>query len=216
MRHSEQLNEIAAALAKAQGKVKSAIKANTNPHFRSKYADLASVKDACADALSANDIAVVQAHGFEGDRVVMFTRLIHKSGQWLESVYPIKPVKDDPQGLASATTYARRISLSSMVGVVADEDDDGNAASQTRHDEPRRESPAPRPEADNRVKAEQWAFKSIEFIENCMGASEIDAYYGQNSERLAKLQKVHPDLFKQVQAAITAQREFVNVKDAAE
>ena len=212
MRHSEQLNEIAAALAKAQGKVKSAIKANTNPHFRSKYADLASVKDACADALSANDIAVVQAHGFEGDRVVMFTRLIHKSGQWLESVYPIKPVKDDPQGLASATTYARRISLSSMVGVVADEDDDGNAASQPRHDEPRKEAPA----ATDTDKAKAWVKGAKEFLSNCISASEIDAWYGQNAAIIAKLQKGYAELFKEVMHAMAQQHEYVNVKDAAE
>ena len=215
MNHSEQLNEIAGALAKAQAKIKSAIKSNTNPHFRSKYADLASVKDACSDALSGNDIAVVQAHGFEGDRFVLTTRLIHKSGQWLESVYLIKPVKEDPQGYASATTYARRIALSSMVGVVADEDDDGNAASNHRQ-ETSVSAPVllPKP-ADKGKAAETYVYSAIKAIGAMTNPHDIDAWYAAEAEKIAKLKLGYPDQYRELMAGMTAQRAAVS-KVAAE
>jgi len=142
--------------------------------------------------------------------------ILHSSGESISGRYPLRPQQNTPQAYGSALTYARRYSLAAMVGVVAD-DDDGNAASQRGSSEPEPRREAPSPEADNRVKAEQWAFKAIEFIDNCISGSEIDAYYGQNSDRLAKLQKLHPDLFKQVQSVITAQRDYVSKqRDAAE
>lgn len=208
------MKELAKAMAKAQSQIKSALKeakGQIGQNRSYKYADLTAIWDACKEALSSNEIAVIQKPDFDEAGMWLETVFMHSSGDSITGRYPIRPTQDTPQAYGSALTYAKRYSLSAMAGVVTEEDDDGKAAS-----EPRREAPAPKPEADNRVKAEQWAFKSIDFIENCIGASEIDAYYGQNSERLAKLQKVHPDLFKQVQAAITAQREFVNVKDAAE
>jgi len=129
---SENINELAGALAKAQGSIKVAAKAKDNPFFKSKYADLPAVWEACRDALTSNGIAVVQSpqHDLEGN-VYLETTLAHSSGQWMKSSYPIRPAKPDPQGFASAITYARRYALSAMVGVVADEDDDGNAASGT-------------------------------------------------------------------------------------
>ncbi len=198
MNTSEQINEIAAALAKAQGKIKTALKDSTNPHFKSRYADLASIREACADALTSNDIAVVQAHGFDGSNVTLTTRLAHKSGQWMESVYLIKPTKEDPQGYASATTYARRISLSSMVGVVADEDDDGNAASGRR--EGREEPKAP---AVHLAKA--FASKTIKDAGACKTMEELEQLLEAKSAQLHKLRASFPDEAKFVDAAIKAQ-----------
>lgn len=126
MRTSEQINEIATALAKAQGAIEGAVKGNINPHFKSKYADLGAVWEACREHLSKNGIAVIQPV----DPQCVTTRLIHSSGQWVEDGgIPLKLSKDDMQGLGSAMTYARRYGLMAMVGI-APEDDDGNAASQ--------------------------------------------------------------------------------------
>lgn len=127
---SESIKELSAALAKAQGEMKPAGMDSNNPHFRSKYASLASIWDAARGPLSRNGLAVIQALGVD-DRggVVLTTTLAHSSGEWVESVYPVNPVKNDPQGLGSACTYAKRYSLSALVGIVADEDDDGNEAS---------------------------------------------------------------------------------------
>jgi hypothetical protein len=213
MRQSEQVNEIAAALAVAQGKIKSALKGNLNPHFKSKYADLAAVKEACGDALSANGIAIVQAHGFEGDRFILTTRLIHKSGQWLESQYLIKPVKDDPQGYASATTYARRISLSSMVGVVADEDDDGNAASQRGNYEPPARQ-APKVE-DKTAAAKSYVDEAIKAIGTLTDAASLNAWVEANKSKLERLRDVYDEGSRQVSGAILEQRKSL-MRGAAE
>jgi len=128
---SEQINEIAAALVKAQGVMKNASLNKVNPHFKSKYADLAGIRDTVVPALSANGIAVVQTldAASEGVAYCVLTRLIHTSGQWIESLCPI-PAAPDMQKMGSAITYARRYSLSAICGISADEDDDANAASQ--------------------------------------------------------------------------------------
>lgn len=136
MTTSESINEIAAALAKAQGAMKNATLNKVNPHFRSKYADLAGIRDTVVPVLAANGIAVVQTmtDGNDG-RVYLLTRLLHTSGQWIESLCPIQFV-GDMQKMGSAITYARRYSLSAICGISADEDDDANAASTPAQSKP--------------------------------------------------------------------------------
>lgn len=130
MNKSESIAALAAALAKAQAETKVAIKGNINPHFKSRYADLGAVIDACREAMSKNGIAWSQVPSVrDGGIVVLTTIIMHSSGEWLSGEYPIQPTKNDPQGMGSALTYARRYSLSSMLGIAADEDDDGNAGS---------------------------------------------------------------------------------------
>jgi hypothetical protein len=124
MTTSESVNEIAAALAKAQSQMKNAALNKVNPHFKSKYADLAGIRDTVIPALTANGIAVVQT--LEASAVL--TRLLHTSGQWIESACPIPPAPD-MQKMGSAITYARRYSLSAICGIAADEDDDANSVS---------------------------------------------------------------------------------------
>jgi len=124
---SAQLNELAAALAKAQGQIEGAKKDSLNPHFKNKYADLASVWDACRAALSSNGLAVIQLPGSAGKDVMVTTLLLHSSGQFIRSRYVMPVSQPGPQGVGSAITYARRYSLAAMVGV-APEDDDATAA----------------------------------------------------------------------------------------
>lgn len=127
---SEDVDDLATALALAQSEMKHAAKANTNPFFKSKYSALPDVMDAARPYLSKNGLAVTQITDFDDTRVFVVTQLTHKSGQWMRSWYPVNPVKNDPQGLGSALTYARRYSYASIAGVAAsDEDDDGNAGS---------------------------------------------------------------------------------------
>jgi len=130
MQTSEQINELAAALAKAQGQIQAATRDNENPHFRSRYADLASVWNACRVALSLNGLAVLQGPALADRGVSVTTRLLHSSGQWAESTLILPMDKATAQGAGSAITYARRYALAAMVGVAPDDDDDGNAASQ--------------------------------------------------------------------------------------
>lgn len=129
MNASDQINEIGAALAKAQLGIVGAAKDSTNPHFKAAYADLQSVWLSCHTQLNENAIAVVQQTRIsESGAVVLVTRLVHASGQWMSSEYPVAPVQNTPQGMGSALTYARRYSLMCMAGVAGKDDDDGNAA----------------------------------------------------------------------------------------
>lgn len=130
---SEQINELMGALSKAQGKIESAKKDKKNPFFKSSYADLASVWDACRSSLSESGIAVVQAMEPVDGTLMLVTTLGHSSGQWMKSYMPIVTQKQDPQSLGSAITYMRRYSLAAIVGVAPDEDDDAEGAMGNRH-----------------------------------------------------------------------------------
>lgn len=127
MKTSEQINELCAALAKAQGKIVGAVKDSSNPFFRSKYADLASCWEACREQLSSNGLAVIQMTECADTGIAVTTRLTHSSGQWVESTMLMHPKDDTPQAAGSAITYARRYGLAAVVGL-AQVDDDAEAA----------------------------------------------------------------------------------------
>lgn len=121
-------NSIFTALHKAQRAFKPAIKDTANPFFKSKYADLASIWDACKDALSENDLFVSQSTGIGEHGQTMITRVYHTSGEFIESITPIICAKhNDPQAFGSAMTYTRRYSLAAILGIITD-DDDGEGA----------------------------------------------------------------------------------------
>ena len=122
-------SQIAAALVKAQKEFGPALKSSTNPHFRSRYADLAACVEAVIDALNSNGIALTQRLSPCDDGVIVETVFIHESGEVINCGQLHVPAsKQDPQGYGSALTYARRHSLMAACGI-APEDDDGNAGS---------------------------------------------------------------------------------------
>lgn len=126
MKSSEEINEIAGAMALAQAAIKNPTKAKLNPHFKAKYADLSAGLDCMRSALSAQGIAIFQATEIVQDSVVLLTRLVHKSGQWVGCCFPVSKFAP-PQQMGSALTYARRQSLFALVGIAGeDDDDDGN------------------------------------------------------------------------------------------
>ncbi len=128
MQMSESIKELATALSKAQQKIEGAVKDSENPHFRSKYADLSSVVDACKAHLNKEGISFVQAfEPSEMGTLALTTTLMHISGEWVSGTITMPLPKNDPQGYGSAATYARRYGLAAMVGVCP-EDDDGNRA----------------------------------------------------------------------------------------
>lgn len=124
---SDQINELTTALAKAQGEMKSASKDSTNPHYKSKYADLASVWDAVRGPLSKYGLAVIQTSETTPDGTIIHTMLAHSSGQFISGSMGLILQRNDMQGLGSAVTYARRYSLAAICGMAQD-DDDGQAA----------------------------------------------------------------------------------------
>lgn len=128
---SEQTEALDDALAKVQGAVSAASKDSANPQFQGrKYADLTSVWDACREPLTKNGINVTQwpVHS-DDNRLHIVTRVAHK-GQWMMAHFSMPVTAQTPQGYGSATTYAKRYTLSAALGIVADDDDDGNASSQ--------------------------------------------------------------------------------------
>jgi hypothetical protein len=124
---SPDIGKLAEALAKAQSQMKGASKDSSNPFFKSKYADLSSVWNACREPLGYNGLAVIQTTDEKDGVIELITSLVHSSGQFIRGRLPLKPVKNDPQGVGSAISYARRYGLSSIVGVIQ-EDDDGEHA----------------------------------------------------------------------------------------
>jgi hypothetical protein len=151
MDKSETIIELAKALVKAQGQISPALKDSENPHFRSKYADLSSVWAACRKPLTDNGLSVVQmpVDAPTPGSVALTTLLLHTSGEYISSTVSAPLTKQDAQGIGSALTYLRRYALSAIIGVVADEDDDGNAASRpqaTSYSAPQQQHPqAPAP-----------------------------------------------------------------------
>jgi len=127
---SEAIDKILPALIKFQTKVSTVGKNKKNPHFGSSYADLAAIMDEARPIMGENGLALVQnLVESSPDEVRLLTTLYHTSGQYFSSLITLKPSKVDPQGVGSAITYARRYSLSPLLGIVTEEDDDGNAAS---------------------------------------------------------------------------------------
>lgn len=133
MTQSENINELATALAKAQSELKNPKRTQENPFLKSSYTDLATAIEAARPVLSKNGLSVIQLleAGESVGQVYVRTMLLHSSGQYISGKYELKPTKDDPQGYGSAITYARRYAYMAIVGL-ASEDDDGHAASKPK------------------------------------------------------------------------------------
>ena len=141
--HSPELGELGAALALAQAEVVGAKKDSNNPFYKSDYADLASVWDACRKPLTAHGLSVVQMPGGADGSVDVSTLLLHKSGQWICSTCHATPKDTGPQAVGSVITYLRRYALAAVAGI-AQIDDDGEGAE--GHDKPAPKA-TPKPKA---------------------------------------------------------------------
>lgn len=165
MRSSENITELAKALLEAQKVMKHAPKDAVNPFHKSRYADLVTVVDTLREPLTDNGLCYAQGTSMEGDRVVVTTRLIHApSGQWIETDTASKTKGgEDPQSVGGAITYLRRYGLSAIVGLVADDDDDGNQSSGRPAAPAQRQSaPPPRAQAPARPAAPKPAPANVQ------------------------------------------------------
>jgi hypothetical protein len=179
---------IATALAKAQANMGKALKQANNPHFRSKYADLGNVMDACLPALNEAGIALIQPTGTDEHGSFVETILIHgESGEQLACRVPLILGKNDMQGFGSAVTYARRYGLMAMAGI-APEDDDGNAASAAA---PKREAEKPQGPSPEAVE------KAISYLGDAESLDDLKARW------------------KNVPSAVAAHELVIAAKDAA-
>jgi hypothetical protein len=127
---SENINDLATALAKAQGELQNVVKDAKNPHFKSEYATLDAITDAVRPVFAKHGLAVVQIPAFRDGAVLLDVLITHSSGQWIKGDAGAPLSKADAQGVGSATTYLRRYSLAG-IAQIAQTDDDGNAATTT-------------------------------------------------------------------------------------
>ena len=134
MKKSETLTEFSKAFAKTQQEMKQPLKDANNPFFKSKYVPLENVVEAITESASKNGLSFTQfPSSDEAGNVTVGTLVMHSSGEWIEyDPIKMKPVKNDPQSIGSAITYAKRYALSAIFGITSDQDDDGNEATQTK------------------------------------------------------------------------------------
>jgi len=177
--HSESINEIGAALAKAQGELENASKNAVNPHFRSRYSDLAELLNVIRPVLSKHGIAITQHPSYDGGHVYVETMLVHSSGQWIRSVISCPVGKADAQGVGSAITYMRRYSSAAAVGI-SQEDDDGNAASVSHAVE---QVPAPEVKLDPAILAALEAAKTTDELKAAWSAIPVGFRHGYTAAK---------------------------------
>lgn len=148
MEKSEQIEKLAAAMAKAQGVIENAAKTSVNPHFKNRYADLAEVINTVRPVFAEHGLSVVQFPAYDAGVVSVETVVMHESGQYISRTASCRIGKDDAQGVGSAVTYLRRYSLAAVANI-AQEDDDGQAAAQPKQRQQRQEQPSQ--QSDNPV-----------------------------------------------------------------
>lgn len=160
---SPQIDQLAAALAAAQAELEPAKKDSENPAFRSKYASLAACFDACRDVLPKHGLAITQTliPQPEPSLICVRTILLHTSGQYLSSDCLLnsngeRSRTNPAQAAGSAITYARRYGLSALVGIVADDDDDGNACESRPAQKQRRQQAQPAPAPQQPQRSATW------------------------------------------------------------
>lgn len=217
----------AQAFLKLQAAIRPAIKEAENEAFKrggkaSKYADLSAVWEAVKSPLHEHGFVIIQSPDFEGADMWLKTTVLHTSGDKIEGRYPLRPARNDPQGYGSALTYARRYSISAMLGVIADDDDDGNAASNVGSGaKPAASASAPAQmrapqaaptdgdDADVIEGVKNWVAKQKAIIdaatrlpdlfmwadENCLGGTPADPATGSI---LYRLKKKAPDAFHEI------------------
>lgn len=217
---SQEINELMAALAKAQGEMSAAAKDSSNPYYNSKYADLNSVWNACRDALSKHGLAVVQTMQNKDGQMVLETTLGHSSGQWMKSYLPInlsksEDVELDKYGkpkkknelhlLGSALTYLRRYSLAAIVGVAPDEDDDGNSGGEVyKKSSQQPQQPAAKTDKNASKPVTKLSSEQVSALEAAIGDNdeyrhELFAYFGKQG--IKTLNDIPATLFDQLMAA---------------
>ena len=171
--------ELFAALSKAQGEIENAAKNSANPHFKSKYADLAEVLNTVRPVFAKHGLSLIQSTEFNGSLVSVTTLLAHASGGFLTATASCVPAKTDAQGVGSATTYLRRYSAASVAGI-AQEDDDGNSAAHSGKPAPLTVKVSPSDgvweslDTDTQVGLQKLAATVSDFLESGDAAAAFD------------------------------------------
>lgn len=192
MQQSENLNELALALSKAQGEISPAIKDSNNPFFKSKYADLNSIWSSARVPLSKNGLAIIQTTEKDpGGQLNLITTLVHASGQWVKSAMPVITTKTDIQSLGSALTYCRRYSLSAICGISTDEDDDGEKSMARPKEETK---PKPKISKDQ-------VEELTHLMASCTEEYQKQVWDGLATQKVNAWEDLTPDLYQRVRTA---------------
>jgi hypothetical protein len=196
MKSSPTIGKLAEALAKAQGEMDAAKKDSINPHFKSKYADLAAVIDAIKEPLSKNGLSYTQLISGADDRIIIITVLMHITGEWILSELPLIINKNDMQGMLASVTYGRRCSLSAIVGIAQD-DDDGNTATakpksenKTSSEQKQQKEALPQVIGQNK---DYWDKLNSEATRNGWSLQDIGSTLEQMKKKFAELTKAEYD-----------------------
>jgi hypothetical protein len=212
MQMSENIADLAAALAKAQLDLEGAAKKSNNPAFRSKYADLGAVWDAWQEVGPKNGLSVAQfpTDSDDAKMVSLTTMLLHSSGQWLKGTFSLPASKQDAHGFGSAVTYLRRFSLSAIVGVCPI-DDDGNASVKKGREVPVNTNPAqdePGGADDVAAKWAAWGRAEIDKLKvSGFDREGLAAWDASNRKHFTKLQKAAPEVHDELMAVVDAMNE---------
>ena len=186
MNRSETITEIAKALAKFQSEVSDPNRTKENAFLKSKYVTLDSLLQAVRPVLASNGLSFLQVPFTGADVVSVTTMLLHESGEWLESdPFTLPLMKKDPQGVGSVVTYARRYSLSSILGVAWDEDDDAQSNNET--------------ELTKQLAQEVFKLAEVKNIDNNIVASYIKTTFNKTSSKMLDLSEL-----KQVKSWLTS------------
>jgi len=181
------------AFAKAQGEMTDAVMKKTNPHFKSKYADLAAVRAATLPHLTKHGIALTQPTSGTGENFGLYTRLLFKGVMFIESFYPLpNPQEAKPHESGSALTYARRYCWAAICGISSDEDDDGNAAQE---------------QATKLSDAQKVANKLSKSLKGCGTEDELVALWEASQDILDDIKKKSTIAYDALQKVFNAQKE---------
>ncbi len=222
---SEQIDAISAALVNAQKAIRNVTKSGKNPHFKSTYATLADVLDEVRPKFAHFGVYIMQAAiNGEGANIGVTTRLLHSSGQWIESTLYVAPMKFDAQGAGSAIKYLRRYALMSMAGLGDEEDDDGEAA--VAQPQPQRVGMVRAPDVGSvyaaasghpqeppkngngtqsvQQRAEIFRKEMQERFAKCKVPADVAVVIKNNGKALDGLNKMAPDVYAEIMAEANA------------
>lgn len=180
MKTSEQLDKLSEALAAAQAEIENVPFNRINPFFKNPYADLAAVREACRLPLAKHGIAVIQSPTMQEGRLNLITRLMHKSGQWIENELALKPDKDNPQSVGSAISYGRRYALLALIGMVGEADDDGNEASGKNESPKSKEMSKEKEGIEIFTNTEEQKLKLVTFINAKLKTDKLPTMSGED------------------------------------
>ncbi len=211
---SEEIKELVSALSKAQGAMRPAVFNRINPHFKNRYADFTSCMDCCRDPLSNNGLSIMQYCETVNDKLMLVTMLAHTSGQWMKSYFPLNPMKMDSQSIGSAMTYGKRYSLSAMLGIVSDDEDDDGEAAHGRGQSAQQNSPKPingQAQPKPQAKLSTTQIETLRKIEEKLDDECKAKIYGwlQNQYKINSLEDIGVEIFQKVLGAFENALKFM-------